>query len=228
VDFAEPSELGEALKLPPIDGLFSYLLAVRDLASGYILAWLPLPEMTATVLVAVLRQLFARHGPPLVMKSDNGSAFRSAQTKSLLEQAGVIPLYSPPHWPVYNGAIEAGIASLKTRTDRHAAHQAGGAAWTSDDLAAAVHEANTQARYHERKPIDAWNDRTPIRPSERALFCLTVERQRFLERSAWRIDVHQPLHHWRQSAIDRVAVRRALVEHGYLLFLRRRIPLHVS
>src|SRR5262249_48513611 len=156
---------------------------------------------TATVLVPVLGQLFARYGPPLIMKSDNGSAFRSAQTKSFLEQAGVIPLYSPPHWPVYNGAVEAGIGSLKTRTDRHAAHQARGASWTSDDLAAAVHEANTQARYHDRKPVDAWNDRIPIRPSERVLFDLTVQRQRFLERSAWRIDVHESLNHWRQSAI---------------------------
>jgi hypothetical protein len=36
------------------------------------------------------------------------------------------------------------------------------------------------------------------------------------------------LNHWRHSAIDRVAVRRALVEHGYLLVLMRRIPLRVS
>ena len=211
LDFAEPSEIGSVATLPPIDGLFSYLLAVRDLASGYILAWLPLPDMTATVLLPVLRQLFARYGPPLVLKSDNGPAFRAAQTKSFLDQAGVIPLYSPPQWPVYNGAIEAGIGSLKTRTDLHAAHHGHSATWTSDDLAVAVHEANTQARYHGRKPADAWNARTPIRASERAGFHLTVEGERFRERNDRRIDVLDSLNHWRQSAVDRDVVRRALV-----------------
>jgi hypothetical protein len=52
---------GGAAALPAIDGRFPYLLAVRDLASGYVLA-----------------QLFAQYGPPLLLKLDNGSAFRDA------------------------------------------------------------------------------------------------------------------------------------------------------
>jgi putative transposase len=228
LDFAEPSEIGSVDTLPPVDGLFSYLLAVRDLASGYILAWLPLPDMTATVLVPILRQLFARYGPPLVLKSDNGSAFRATETKRFLEQAEVVPLYSPPRWPVYNGAIEAGIGSLKIRTDLHAALYGRNGSWTSDDLAAAVQQANTHARYHGHKPATVWNSRTPIRPGERVRFHLTVQRQRFQACLDRRIDVLDSLNHWRHSAIDRLALRRALVEHGYLLVLRRPIPLGVS
>ena len=225
LDFTEPSELGIVVTLPPVDGLFSYLLAVRDLASGYVLAWLPLPEMTAETLLPILRQLFARHGAPLVLKLDNGAAFRADQTLRFLEHTGVIPLYSPPHWPRYNGAIEAGIGSLKSRTDLHAARQGRSAFWTSDDLAGAVQEANTLARYRGRTPAQAWAARTAISPNERACFHLAVDRQRFAERVEQRIALDGPLDHWDHSALDRKAVPRALVERGYLLFRRRRIPL---
>jgi transposase InsO family protein len=204
LDFAEPSEIGSVDTLPPVDGLFSYLLAVRDLASGYTLAWLPLPEMTATILVPILRQLFARYGPPLVLKSDNGPAFRAIETKRFLEQAQVIPLYSPRRWPQYNGAVEAGIGSLKIRTDMHAALQGRSELWISDDLAAAVDQGNTLARYHGLKPVQAWNCRTPIPPGERVRFQLTVQRQRFQVCLDRRIDALDSLNHWRHSAIDRL------------------------
>jgi transposase InsO family protein len=224
LDFAEPSELGSLVSLPPVDGVFAYLLAVRDLASGYILAWLPLLDVTAGLLLPVLRQLFSQHGPPLVMKWDNGSAFRAEAIKALLEETGVIPLYSPPQWPRYNGAIEAGIGSLKTRTELHAARQGNPSAWTSDDLAAAVFEANSLVRYRGRRPADVWSERTPIRSSERASFQLATERHRFIERTEQKLNMEEHLDHWRESALDRNAVRRALVEHGYLLFRRRRLP----
>jgi len=228
MDFAEPAELGGTECLPPVDGLYAYLLAVRDLASGYILAWLPLPDMTVATLLPVLRQLFARLGPPLVLKMDNGSAFRADETKNFLTQAGVLPLFSPPHWPQYNGAIEAGIGSLKTRTDRHAAGRARLDAWTSDDLAAAVLEANTLARYHGSTPTEAWRTRKPITPHEREAVYFEVEQQRRLARAEEKIQVDAPPDHWRDSAIDRLAVPRALVEHGYLWFRRRRIPLTLN
>jgi transposase InsO family protein len=227
MDFAEPAELGGCECLPPVDGLYAYLLAVRDLASGYILAWLPLPDMTAATLLPVLQQLFARQGPPLVLKMDNGSAFRADETKVFLTQAGVLPLFSPPHWPRYNGAIEAGIGSLKTRTDRHAAGRARLDTWTSDDLAAAVLEANTLARYHGSTPTEAWCTRKLITPNEREAFHLEVKQQRVRARQEQEVQ-DAPLDHWRNSAIDRLAVPRALVEHGYLWFRRRRIPLTLN
>ena len=227
VDFAEPSAPSSELSLPPVDGLFSSLLAVRDLASGCTLAWLPLPAMTTDVLLPVLGQLFARHGAPLALKSDNGSAFRAEQTLRFLEAAGVIPLFSPPHWPRYNGAIEAGICSLKMRTNLHAARQ-GRTVWTFDDMSAASHEANVLARYHGRTPSEAWLSRSAVSATERACFHLAVERERFAERVEQKIALDEPLDHWRYSAIDRQAVPRALVEHGILLYRRRRIPLPVK
>jgi hypothetical protein len=55
-------------------------------------------------------------------------------------------LFSPPHTPRYNGSIEAGIGSLKTRTERHATRASHPGYWTCDDVAAAESEANATAR----------------------------------------------------------------------------------
>jgi transposase InsO family protein len=103
MDHAEPPR--------PIDGLYRALISVRDLASGMQLAWLPVPDETAETTVDALRALFAEHGPPLVLKSDNGPAFKSGLVKELLADWGVVPLRSPPVTPRYNGACEAGIGA---------------------------------------------------------------------------------------------------------------------
>ena len=53
---------------------------------------------------------------PLVLKSDNGPAFVSAEVRAVLAERGVVALYSPPYWPRYNGAIEAGIGALREKS----------------------------------------------------------------------------------------------------------------
>jgi hypothetical protein len=62
--------------------------------------------------------LFALYGAPWVLKMDNGSAFIADRVRWFLHRAGVHLLYSPPCTPAYNGAVEAGNGSLKTRTKR--------------------------------------------------------------------------------------------------------------
>jgi hypothetical protein len=57
---------------------------VRDLASGYQLLWLPVPDESAAAAVAALGSLFREHGAPLVLKSDNGAAFLAGPTAALL------------------------------------------------------------------------------------------------------------------------------------------------
>ena len=59
--------------------------------------------------------VFAEHGPPLVLKSDNGSHFTGGNFPDLLAAHRVEHLLSPPYWPRYNGAVEAGIHALKDR-----------------------------------------------------------------------------------------------------------------
>jgi hypothetical protein len=47
----------------PIEGLYGWILAVKDLASGYQLAWLPVEEATAEVVQATYARLFVEQGP---------------------------------------------------------------------------------------------------------------------------------------------------------------------
>jgi transposase InsO family protein len=230
IDWAEPSELGADRSLPPIDGCYPYLLAVRDVASGYQLAWLPREQGTAETVCTVLTGLFDRYGAPLVLKADNGPQFRANETKAFLSKAGVVPLYSPPYYPEYNGAIEAGIAALKRRTELHAIRAGRLGMWTWDDVEAARREANTGS-IHEQfgcTPAEAWVMRNPITAVERMRFAIAVDCHRLVERVDQRIGSDEALDHWCDSAVDRKAIERVLVAHDYLLFSRRRIPLRIK
>ena len=68
---------------PPtaVDGTYRHLLVVRDMASGYQLLALPAERAASELTAQALTGLFHEHGPPLVIKSDNDSAFRGAQTQ---------------------------------------------------------------------------------------------------------------------------------------------------
>jgi hypothetical protein len=230
IDFAEPSLVGASWSLPPIDGRYPYLLAVRDLASGYVLCWLPVTAATAAVTRSLLAVLFGVYGVPLVLKADNGPPFRAQETKDFLKNAGGHFLFSPPYWPRYNGAIETSIGSLKRWTEQHAASQGHAGRWTWADVAAARQQANAgqPRRLHGRTPTDAWASRTAVTDAERVRFELTVLRERYLARSEMGLDQEKQLDHWEDSAVDRKAIERALVEHDYLLFRGRRVPLMVK
>jgi transposase InsO family protein len=210
-----------------IDGISPYLLAVRDLASGQQLLWEPVRDTTAEVAQAALTMLFTIHGAPLVLKSDNGSAFRADTTKQWLRGWGVVPLFSPPGVPAYNGACEASIGALKKRT----AYQAGRAGrpglWTSADVATAQRQANEVARpwgADGPSPEQVWTRRVPLGANERGSFRASVDRLEQEQRQAGGIPMDATLEHYQQATVDREAIRRALVAHGFLLFTRRRIP----
>jgi transposase InsO family protein len=207
----------------PVDGMYPYLLAVRDLASSQQLLWQPTVDPTTAATVTALASLFATHGAPLVLKSDNGSAFIAEATAKLLADFGVEKLFSPPGVPRYNGSIEAGIGSLKARTEHHAARHGRPGHWTWDDAAAAQWEANTTARPHGPAgptPEECWAARPLITAAERLLFRATVDRLR--HDAMLTEDVSDA---GTNRATDRHAIRRALEQHGYLFYTRRRIPL---
>ena len=212
----------------PIDGLYPYLLAVRDLASGALLLAWPLRTATAPEAIRALASLLARHGAPLVLKTDNGSPFCAADTCDFLRQHGVTMLFSPPYWPRYNGAIEAGIGSLKSRSEYHAACQGRPGQWLWDDIDYALAQANANARpngLNGPTPDQAWATRPTFTKEERNLFQTSVQRHadQVCAQDGW--PTTGPLQAMDQRAMDRLAIQRALVEHGYLLFRRRCIPL---
>jgi transposase InsO family protein len=230
IDFAEPSLLGASCSLPPVDGLYPYVLAVRDLASGYQLAWLPIKDATAETTQSALAHLFEVHGAPLVLKLDNGSAFRAEALKDFLREKSVIELYSPPHRPSYNGSIEAAIGSMKRHTEQQAAWAGHPGRWRSADLAAALEDAN---RHHPRRldgltPAEAWAARTQITGVERTCLELALESERLTARCEMKLTMTENLDHWLGAVVDRLAISRALVGRGYLLFRRRCIPLTIN
>jgi transposase InsO family protein len=133
-DFAWPPE--------GIEGRYPRQLAVRDLASGMQLAWRPVSGESAAETCGVLRSLFDAHGAPVVLKMDNGPAFRSEELERILSPQGVEVLYSPVYTPSYNGSVEAGVGAMKGRTAMQAWLRGASGSWTWEDLEAARQEAN--------------------------------------------------------------------------------------
>ena len=88
------------------------------------------------------KALVLEHGPPLVLKSDNGSAFISQDFAEWLERWQIVPLLSPVRMPRFNGACEAGIGGAKRRTEYLAARHGRDLDWSGDDLFAAQQWAN--------------------------------------------------------------------------------------
>jgi transposase InsO family protein len=169
IDYAEPPQ--------PLEESYTDLLAVRDLASGMQLLWLPVAEATAATTSAALLSLFTLYRAPLVLKLDNGSPFVAPVTRELLAQWQVLPLYSPPGRPQYNGAIEAGIGALKVRTHYQAVRQGRPGEWTLADAEAARLEANALARpwgAHGPTPAERWAGRHLVTERERRAFAASV------------------------------------------------------
>lgn len=81
----------------------------RDLASRYQFEPLTTTALATGAIVATrLRALFAKYGPPLIIKLDNHGNLNNAPVDGALGECLVIPLNSPPYYPPYNGNMEKG------------------------------------------------------------------------------------------------------------------------
>ena len=213
---------------PPrsIDGCYDQILAIRDLASGMQLAWTPVADATGAEALPVLEALVAKYGPPLVVKSDNGSAFISTLFADWLGAWQIVPLFSPVRMPRYNGACEAGIGGMKRRTELVAARHDRLLNWSCDDLFAALVWANEE---HYPRGLAAgtaasrFAARLPLGDAERNTFRAAVvqSEQEFYAAACTSGDL---LTDKLRAVYHRRAVRRVLVEHDYLSITRRSIP----
>jgi len=88
-------------------------VVVQDLCSGYRFEPFLDRVLSGGDNARYLEKLFRQHGPPLVLKRDNGGIFNTPEIDQLLARYGVIPLNSPLRCPRYNGAIERGIGEHK-------------------------------------------------------------------------------------------------------------------
>lgn len=208
----------------PLEGRYGSILSIKDLASRYQLAWLPLEEATAPTVQAMYERLFAEHGPPLVLKSDNGGQFRDEGTKALLAAHRVTPLYSPKRRPSYNGGVERANGQLAGYQEALAESRGRAGLPNCEDAESARRLANDLARRDGLRggsAAELWAARAPISATARASFLATVEDRRAAARAQWNFAPDEPLSHYPQAAVDRRAVRDALLAHDLLHILPR-------
>ena len=191
----------------PIEGQYRAVLHVRDLASRCHLAALPVLRLSTTAVCGLVRALCATSDPPLVLKVDNGSAFRSVAVREWARQVGTALLYSPPRTPRYNGAIEASIGALTTRAHHAAVADGHPEYWTCDDLEAARLSANGSA--HDDSPLSRWRHRARITAAERRRFqmCCTIAARTIRDANA--------------AVQQRTAIVDTLQRLGYVSITRR-------
>jgi transposase InsO family protein len=218
---------------PPriIEQRFRTILVVRDLASGKLLLALPAEADSAQTTVDALRALFAEHGPPLVMKSDNGGHFVAQAVEALLEAHGVVHLRSPFNMPSYNGACEAGIGSLKIRAHIEAARHDRPGEWTLDDVEAARLRGNELGRPFGARcgsPDSMWADRSPLLEEARTQFQALVCQNRLEELSRRGYQDGTPVGESVRLSIGRASIGRALSQLGFVQYRRRSIPLPIN
>lgn len=218
----------------PIEGHYRRILLVRDLASGKQLLSLPLLRESTEAVIAALGPLFERHQAPLVLKADGGGPFTSDAIKDFLERFDVELLTSPPEMPRYNGSIEAGVGSLKTRAHEHAARHGRECCWSLDDVEAARLQANEIGRPWGATgptPNEALEAREPLTDEERARFRLRVDRVREdIRRRSEMSDggILPELAQTEHAKWKRTAITKALQDLGLLRFQRGRIAPPIS
>lgn len=202
-----------------VDGCCDQIFAVRDLASHRQLAWCGVPSSGAQDVQQVLTHLFTIHGAPLVLKSDQGSAFTAETTGTLLRVWQVTPLFSPKGLPQYNGALERANSTHKIYTHQQAAADGHAEYWSSANLEAARQLTNAITRpwgHTGPSPDEAWQQRAPISWHERDEFHRQLERQRLLARTELGCPPSGERSAQQQDRVERRAVSQALQVLGYL------------
>ena len=89
----------------------NYLLVV-DYFSRYVEV-MKLNSTTSSSIVKGLKSIFARHGIPAVLVSDNGPQYDSRELKEFAESYGFHHITSSPHYPQSNGQAERAVKTVK-------------------------------------------------------------------------------------------------------------------
>lgn len=112
-------------------------LVVVDLHSKKTLAVESVRGERAVDVERVLAELIAKHGAPLVLKLDNGSAFISERIAAFCRRHGITLMHSPIRRPSWNGTCEVSGRWAKRRAAA-AARLRGDGTLTQADLDCAV------------------------------------------------------------------------------------------
>lgn len=179
----------------PVPPLGRRALVVIDLHSGRTLCLRSVVGERAEAVVAVLAELFARYGAPLVLKLDNGPGFVARRLRDFCRRHGVTLLHSPVRQPRWNGSCEASVRWAKQRAYAAASERGAGSELTHADLDAAVTFTGAMPRIGDalrERFLDVVAEQLAIAAAERGLVLARVSQD-----------------HVRRS-LGRVAARRAL------------------
>jgi transposase InsO family protein len=177
-----------------------HLHTIRDLSSRYTFEPLVGDFADGDRVAQNLTRLIHQHGPPLILKRDNGSNLLHRAVAAVLQEHLIIPLNSPPHYPRYNGGIERAQRELKAllatdRDPRLAAHDLNHRArpCLKRQTACAVWHAGKSAMTHynveQRMEIIGWINRQAM------LILASMERvNEKAQAAAWRRAVETWLH----------------------------------
>ena len=94
----------------------TYLLCV-DYFSRY-LKVVKLNNTTSKGVIEALKHIFAHHGIPEVLHSDNGPQYSSIYMKEFASTYGFEHITSSPHYPKSNGLAERTVKTIKTLMKR--------------------------------------------------------------------------------------------------------------
>ena len=95
------------------------ILVVVDAHSKWIEA-VPVPSTSSLATITVLRNLFATHGIPELIFSDNGTSFTSDEFKEFVRRNGIRHRTSAPYHPATNGLAERAVQVVKTGLRKNA------------------------------------------------------------------------------------------------------------
>ena len=73
-----------------------------------------MPSATSLNIIQALRSMFATHGLPELLVSDNGTAFTSLEFREFLKQNEIQQVTSAPYHPSSNGLAERAVQTFKT------------------------------------------------------------------------------------------------------------------
>jgi hypothetical protein len=95
----------------PVDG--KMLMIIIDAHSKFIEVF-PMRTITASATILKLRQLFATHGLPVILVSDNGPTFSSQDFAEFCNNNGIKHVKSSPYHPSSNGQVERAVQIVKS------------------------------------------------------------------------------------------------------------------
>jgi len=214
----------------PIENRYRWVLTVRDLASGCTLAATAVESPDAQSTIDVLRTLCAQHGPPLLLKADNGPAFTSWETRAFLDEHGIELLLSPAYTPTYNGACEAGNGTIKHLMHQIACRHDRPEIWSLDDLEAARLLANHRITDRDQTftPEERFAVRTSITGDERHRFAMAIAGERERRTADSEIASARGARRMAADALERQAIAAALLGTGVITIRSRRVRLSYS